>query len=361
MTQESKDVLSRSLWKMSKATWGDTVSQPVDTYNSLRYTLVPCTNLLTGLVSEGVGSKISFASELNEWSTIGSDILAMVLDDVARVGGATVRAVTTTIDIGKHSKDNTYKTRVIKDLMHGLTKVATNCAGVPIIDGELSELVFDDGTEFPVIVNASAMWTMPEHLLVDGTKVRSGDSIIALPEPGFRSNGFTLLRKIINDAFSCGWKNCTIPTMTSGMIPVRDLVMTPSSIYYPAIRMMMLQDSLAPFVNGLVHITGGGVPGKLGRYLHLSGNSAYIDKGMPCVNPLIGYLLERGHVSVRDAVENWNMGYGFLIITPHPDPIIAFLEEHYFRTFPPRVVGKIIEDSQPRVSMAISSHLNFYS
>lgn len=357
MSQESKDVMSQELWKMTKETWKDKeiYQGSLSGYDCPRYLNLLETGTRMGLTSEGVGSKIHLASEVNEFGSIGHDLLAMVLDDVARLG-ATALGMTTTIDIGKHNQSKQYEERTIKDIMYSITHCAEYCTGVPILDGELSYLDSYIGGRgiIPIILNGSAFWKVEPSRFVNGAYVKPGDTIIALPETGFRSNGFTFLQSVLDKVFPDNtWKGASIYT-SEGTCLVSGLVLEPSSIYYPYIDKLMAT-SLASSISGMVHITGGGVPGKLSKYLKRSNTSAIIEKSMPSMSPLIKYFLENGHVSLRSAVENWNMGYGFLIITPNPKSVLDF-----FGHYPAQIVGRVIEESHPRVKMKVSTSLDFY-
>ena len=356
MAQDFKDSISNDLWKMSKSTWGDIVTQPRDSYSAPRYMSLPAEeDLLFGMCSEGIGTKIGFAEELQDWSTVGMDLLAMVLDDVSRLG-ARALGVTTTLDLGEYS--NIAIDRCMKDFMFGLTKAAKECAGIPILDGEFSDLgsYIQGGRNFPLVANASAAWVVKRGELIDGSSVKPGDQIIALPEEGFRSNGFTFLRNTLKKIWGPEWHG-KILQLHTGARAIKDLVMVPSRIYYPIIQNLM-ETEFRQHITGLVHITGGGVPGKLSKYLQPTNTSAVIDRSMACVNPLIRFFLEKGHVSVREAVQTWNMGMGFLIITSKPTSVIQFLQD-YFPVFSPVVVGTVTKDGQQRVSMSVETRMDF--
>ena len=356
MVDSLKNNMSEELWRMSKSTWTGSVRQVRDSYTAPRYMNLPSgKDLLFGMCSEGVGTKIGFAEELGDWSTIGMDLLAMVLDDVARLG-AKVLGVTTTLDLGEYT--NVAIDRYIKDFMFGLARAAKECAGVPILDGEFSNLgsYIKGGRKFPLVANASAAWVVEREKLIDGSKVKPGDKIIALPEEGFRSNGFTLLRTLLKNVWGSDWHGKLLQLSTGARL-IKDLVMVPSRIYYPIIRDLM-ETELRRHVTGLVHVTGGGVPGKLSRYLQQTKMSAVIDTSMDCVNPLMRFFFKEGYVSVQEAVQTWNQGMGFLIITSEPAPVIQYLQG-YFSHFPPAVVGTITNDEKQRVSMSIQTTLDF--
>lgn len=362
MGNSFKETISREFYRIAQSTWNPNVRGSRLDYTSQRYINLPQgENVVGGMVSEGVGTKIICAEMTRCWEHIGLDLLAMVLDDITRLGNTRVMGLTMTMDIGDHPGDAIMFDRLSKIFREIAVVCAHEC--IPILDGEFAELGDRiEGGVLPLILNGSALWTAEEKNLIDGTKVKAGDAIVALPEPGFRSNGFTYLRELLSARWGGrDWVDKAIPT-SKGDQQVSELVMIPSTLYYPTVRSVLASD--AP-VSGLVHITGGGVPGKLKKYLQRSNTSAVIDNTMKCLNPLISYLIERGQVSVREAVSQWNMGYGFLIITPEPVKVRDIARDHFpedvLSRIKPQIVGEIVEakDGTPTVSMSIRSTVDF--
>lgn len=360
MSQNFKDYISRELWELSKSTWGDEnsdkeklVSSSALDYNSPRSIKLPSSSdnessaTSFGMVSEGVGSKPYFAERLQRYEGLGQDLLAMVLDDVARIGG-TVLGLTTTIDVGSHLGSEWEESDVICTLMKGFVREARKL-NIPLLDGEFSELYGRIGS-LPFILNASALWYAKDDDIIDGSKVLPGDTIIALPETGFRSNGYTILRDLFWEIWGDRWiDSTTIPGIMgeedeedNNFIKIAtDLVIQPSYIYYPIIQDLLYRSPKCP-ISGMVHVTGGGLPGKLKKYLRRSGRSAVVDNPFPSFNPLITYFLRNGIVSLQKAYETWNMGYGFLIITSQPDKILPRLKEWFYdKKEQPQKVGYI--------------------
>lgn len=356
MTQEFKDDVSSELWRLSKKSWTQTnVLGDHGSYSGVRY-LSPFSsdyeNLAVGMTSEGVGTKTEFAEETGLWDGIGSDLAAMVLDDVSRLG-AQALGMTSTLNLGAHAGDSATKTRLLNFMLGFVT--AARSVGVPVLDGEFSEMGGRiNGNKLPLIVDATATWTIDRNHIVDGKKVRPGDAIIALGETGFRSNGFTFLRSVLDKVWGDDWKRKLIQTSEGGRHVV-EYVMEPSTVYYGGIQTLLSRPDVRDAITGMVHVTGGGVPGKLGRYLTRSQTSATIHSPMSCVSPLITYFLDEGHVTMRQAIETWNMGYGFLIITSHPQLILDCLADRFHAT----KVGSVTEPKDRIVSMNVSAVLDF--
>ena len=95
-------------------------------------------------------------------------------------------------------------------------------------------------------------------------------------------------------------------------------------------------------VHGVVHITGGGIPGKLGRILKPSGFGARLDNPFePC--GLMRYCQEKGNVPDREAYRTWNMGQGMAVITPEPDKVMKVAQEHGIES---KVIGEVTKNPE---------------
>ena len=123
-----------------------------------------------------------------------------------------------------------------------------------------------------------------------------------------------------------------LPYETQAAHPQRtlgDMVLEPSIIYTRAVSAMFggfLGEPRAE-IHGVAHITGGGIPGKLGRVLKPSGLGAVLDNLFESPS-IMKYTQSAGGIKYRDAYKTWNMGNGMLIITPEPDQVIAIAAEH---------------------------------
>lgn len=93
-------------------------------------------------------------------------------------------------------------------------------------------------------------------------------------------------------------------------------------------------------MHGISHITGGGVPGKLGRILKPSGFGAYLDAPFEPCN-LMRYCQEKGNVADAEAYKTWNMGQGMIVVTPSPDEVITVANQHGIES---RVIGEVIKE-----------------
>jgi phosphoribosylformylglycinamidine cyclo-ligase len=164
--------------------------------------------------------------------------------------------------------------------------------------------------------------------------VRPGDAIVGLAETGCRSNGYSLLRHILGQRHGEAWHSVPLGQTTLGA-----LALQPARIYTAAVVDMLggVHGEPLAALHGVVHVTGGGIPGKLGRLLRRTGLGADITAPL-APGPLLHYLQEHGPVSDREAYRVWNMGQGMLLITPQPEAVMAVARHHGIAA---QIVGEI--------------------
>lgn len=311
MDQKFGDRISLSIYKAMEPTLRySTAHLPLrkhEDFNSIRGISLPTGHDIIGMCSDGVGTKSSFALEYGDWSGIGFDLLAMVCDDAVAIG-ATPQAITTTIDVGEIKDEE-----IVVAISCSIARAAM-AIGVPIIGGEFAQL--GDMVTGAPILNATVTWTATARSLITGYNVKPGDQLLAFPEVGFRSNGYTLLRKALGIRKRHSHKEVSKEE--------RELILQPSTIYCNKILVILQHFS----VSGLVHITGGGLSGKLEKYLRKSGTRAKF-RGAVTGNPLMLSLIEDNSVSYYTACNTWNMGVGFVIVSDNAVAIQKFLQEDY--------------------------------
>jgi len=168
------------------------------------------------------------------------------------------------------------------------------------------------------------------------------NAIVGLREQGFRSNGLSLVRRIMQNLHGENWHEANYEG-----ISVAKLALHPSKIYTGAVVEMFGGYDREPKVevHGVAHITGGGLPGKLGRILKPSTLGAQIDEPFD-PSKLMLYCQEQGNVPDREAYTTWNMGQGLLVITPQPDQAIEVAGAHGIQA---KVIGTITTDPRVRI------------
>lgn len=285
---------------------------------------------------DGVGTKVEIAQRMNDHTTIAFDLLAMVCDD-AVVRGAEPVLVGSVLDVEKIDIE------CIRQLAKGYIAAAKD-ANVAIINGELAELPGGVGGygNFKYNWCAGLIWFAKKDKMFTGDEVRAGDSIVIFKEDGFRSNGLTLARKAFEMKYGKEWHVEILDGKKLG-----EHVLVPSKIYSRAVVSMHggFQTTGTCEIHGVAHITGGGLPGKLGRVLKKSGLGAEItDLFEPCF--AMKHAIEIADVDTDEAYRTWNMGQGMAVITPEPEKVIAEAEKFGIVA---KVGGKVV--SEPGVRL----------
>jgi len=335
---ELGDQCSKIFYEAAKKTWenrkgkiGEIVA-PLDDFSAIRMidvSRLPKDSFMC-LGFDGVGTKVEIAERRGKHETVAYDLLAMVCDDAVVRGGEPV-IVGSVLDV--RSLQGLRDMEFIKQLADGYVSAAKE-AGVAVINGELAELgarVKGFG-DFNYNWGAGLVWFARKDRLLTGREIKVGDKIVALKEDGFRSNGLSLARKILVKNLGENWH--TNKKLT-------DEVLIPSRIYSRAVCKLNGGFAEEPkvSVHGVVHVTGGGVPGKLGRVLKVSGLGARLDKLYdPC--QLMLKLQKLGNVEDPEAYKTWNMGQGMLIITPEAEKTIKLLAKSGIES---KIAGEITE------------------
>jgi phosphoribosylformylglycinamidine cyclo-ligase len=279
------------------------------------------------LNSDGIGTKAEFAERTGKHVTMAYDLFAMLCDDAVRYGAEPI-ALSNVLDV------NELDSNTVRALARGMVKAATD-AGVAVVSGEIAELGPRVGGYGKRNYNWGGTVLSIVRKDMNGQGLKAGNSIVGLEEKGFRSNGISLVRKIMEKAYGPSWHRKRKGTRTLG-----DMALTPSKIYTRA-ALEMLGNA-----QGVAHVTGGGIPGKLGRLLATSKFGALItDPFPPCDMMLLCQNL--GKVDDEEAYRVWNMGQGMLIITSRPEKILSIARKYKIRA---KVVGKIT--ASPGVQIA---------
>ncbi len=267
---------------------------------------------------DGVGTKMELGERIDKHDTVAYDLFAMVCDD-AVVRGAEPVLAGSILDVNSLGRDGESYIKFVKQLAIGYIGAA-KAANVVVVNGEVAELgarVQGYG-KFNYNWGAGIVWFAKKDRMFTGKEIQPKDSIVALKEEGFRSNGLSLVRKIMKKNYGDNWHEKDYNGKN-----LAELALTPSKIYSKAIVDMFGGFEGIPKVeiHGVAHITGGGIPGKLGRVLKPSGLSAVINDPFE-PSEFVRYVQELGGVLDREAYKTWNMGQGMLVITPEPKRVI---------------------------------------
>lgn len=256
-----------------------------------------------GIASDGIGTKIELAERTGLYQTLGYDLLAMVADDLA-AGGFEPTSISNIIDCDFLDYD------IIDHLMVGLRE-ACDFAHVTITGGEIAELgnrMNGYGERMHFNWCSTAIGILHKNLAApfDGKTISNGDVVIALRSRGFRSNGFSLLRRILSEKFGEKWHEVDFDENRS----YGETLLTPSLIYSPLVTRIL--DEKLP-LKAAAHITGGGIPDNLSRVLKVTKSGAVLDNLFPR-HDIMCAVQNIGSIEDEFAYRYWNMGNGMLLV-----------------------------------------------
>ncbi len=286
-----------------------------------------CGDFLIVQNDDGVGSKMLVAEAMNRYDTIGYDLLAMVADDAICVG-AEMLSMTNVIDTKRVDE------KQIGAMMDSLAEACRE-QNVAIVGGEIAEL--RDQVK-STVWNATAVGIVEKQKFITGMHVRPGDKIVGLQSRGFRSNGFTLVRHVLERALGENWhRKAFNDSNTWG-----EIVLTPSRIFHNCVLDMIghfRRGEARVHPKGIVHVTGGGIPGNIERILSKVDRGAMLDHLFPSHQAMLG-LQKLGNVDDAEAYCTWNMGVGMMMVVDESEvkEVIEIARRH---NIPAQVVGEI--------------------
>jgi len=291
-------------------------------------------NARIGISSDGIGTKIELGERTGIYNTLGYDLVAMVVDDLV-ANGFEATSLSNIIDLDYLDYD------VIDAMMEGLHGAAEEAA-IAITGGEIAELgdrMNGFGKNMHFNWCSTAIGILPDELEkpIDGTAVKAGDAIVSIASRGFRSNGFSLVRRVMKEQFGADWHNEKYDdNRTWG-----ELLLTPCLIYCRVVS-DLIKHGIIP--NGISHVTGGGLADNLGRVLKENKLGAELNNIHEPAE-FVKKLQELGKVEEELAYRVWNMGNGMLLVmdAEKAEAAVAFLNEKGFNA---KVAGKVTEDEK---------------
>lgn len=255
--------------------------------------------------TDGVGTKVAIAQAINIHDTIGQDLVAMVVDDLVVVGAKPL-FMTDYIACGKVYPDR------IADIVRGIAQACASVS-VPLLGGETAEhpgLLAPE--EYDVAGAATAV--VDEEMLIGAHRVKAGDSVIGLAASGLHSNGYSLVRKIIEVV---GWSYDKY--MDDLGRTLGEELLEPTRLYTNiCLELAQIKDiSATPGdqlkVHGYAHITGGGLAANLSRVLPV-GLAAVVKRDAWQVPPIFQVLQQVGKVSWTNLEKTLNLGIGMVAV-----------------------------------------------
>ena len=245
--------------------------------------------------TDGVGTKLKLAFEMDKHDTIGIDAVAMCVNDVL-AQGAEPLVFLDYVAVGRNEPQK------IEAIVAG---VADGCrqAGCALVGGETAEMpgMYAEG-EYDIA--GFTVGVVEKSQLIDGSKVRAGDVLVGVASSGVHSNGFSLVRKIVAD--NCLNLRESYPELSNKQLG--EVLLTPTKIYVKQVLEVVRNCD----VHGISHITGGGFDENIPRILR-EGQGLEIDEGSWEILPVFRFLEKYGKVAHREMFNIFNMGIGMVI------------------------------------------------
>jgi len=254
------------------------------------YALVLCT--------DGVGTKVRIADAIKKWDSVGIDCIAMNVNDALCVGAEPLAFV----DYLAMDDPNP---KITKEIGKGLAKGAA-LSNISIVGGETADL--------PELIKGfdlagTCLAYVKKNRIILGDSIKTGDFIIGLSSSGIHSNGYTLARKVVEQAgFSYTDK---FPDRLYPGKSIGEIMLTPTRIYVKEIIELFKKIN----VHGLAHITGSG----LWNIPRLKENVKYVIEDPLKPQPIFSFLQKYGNIDDREMYQIFNMGMGMAVIVAKKD------------------------------------------
>lgn len=266
--------------------------------------------------TDGVGTKLKIALDTKQYGSIGIDCFAMCANDIV-CHGAKPLFFLDYLACGKLDAD------VAAEIVLGMVEACKDnqCA---LIGGETAEMpgMYNPGD---YDVAGFCVGIVEKDQVIDGSKIKAGDKIIALPSSGFHSNGFSLVRKVFPD-FNENFEGK----------PIHETLLVPTRLYYQSIQKLMNEME----IHGIAHITGGGLYENIPRIIP-EGLCASVETKEIRIPSIMLELEKRGNIAREEMYGTFNMGVGMVVVLTEADAqkALALLPDAY-------LVGEITENAE---------------
>ena len=266
--------------------------------------------------TDGVGTKLKIALDTKQYGSIGIDCFAMCANDIV-CHGAKPLFFLDYLACGKLDAD------VAAEIVLGMVEACKDnqCA---LIGGETAEMpgMYNPGD---YDVAGFCVGIVEKDQVIDGSKIKAGDKIIALPSSGFHSNGFSLVRKVFPD-FNEDFEGK----------PIHETLLVPTRLYYQSIQKLMNEME----IHGIAHITGGGLYENIPRIIP-EGLCATVETKEIRIPSIMLELEKRGNIAREEMYGTFNMGVGMVVVLTEADAqkALALLPDAY-------LVGEITENDE---------------
>jgi phosphoribosylformylglycinamidine cyclo-ligase len=253
--------------------------------------------------ADGVGTKLKLAAQLGRYDTVGIDCVAMVVNDLV-VQGAEPLVFLDYVAMGRLDK------KIAEDALRG---VAEGCrrAGCALLGGETATMPGMYG-EGEIELVGFGVGVVERERVIDGSTISDGDALVGIGSNGVHSNGFSLVRRIVEEGLAAG-KVDLLAENEELNGSLASALLAPTRIYVKAVLNLVRDFE----VKGLVHVTGGGFTGNVPRVLP-KGVRARIDLGSWPRPPIFDWLQRRAELPDAEMLRVFNCGIGMIAVVPAP-------------------------------------------
>lgn len=259
--------------------------------------------------TDGVGTKLKLAFERDKHDTVGIDLVAMCVNDVVAQGAQPLFFLDY-IACGKNDP------AMIEQIVAGISDGCA-AAGASLIGGETAEMP-GMYSENEYDLAGFVVGIAEKSKLITGENIKAGDAVIGLSSSGIHSNGYSLVRKIIQDL--------DLAKNHEGLsVPLGESVMTPTKIYAKPIAAVLNEVE----VKGISHITGGGFYENIPRMMP-EGLGVELQKNSWEIPEIFTFLQQKGNISDKDMYGVFNMGIGMALVVAdaEADRTLSILNEN---------------------------------
>ena len=258
------------------------------------------------LATDGVGSKLSIATKLNQWAGVGIDCMAMNVNDLLCVGAEPI-AFVDYIAVPKPDPE-------VHAALGASLAEACRRARVTLAGGETASL---PGIVTELDLSGTALGWLAKGSEITGANLKNGDILIGMPASGVHSNGYSLVRNVISH---CGasWEDAApfdvdesrIERFAEGSVTLGEVFLNPTRIYCdPVVDLIQDGPCDSSLIHGICHVTGGGLSNLLRLHDYLGW---HIDSPLPIL-PEFNWIQQEGNVTDREMHRTFNMGCGMII------------------------------------------------
>ena len=266
--------------------------------------------------TDGVGTKIEIANELNKFDTIGIDLVAMSVNDILVQGGKPFIFL-------DYISINKIIQKKLKDIIKGVYEGCkiSNCI---LVGGETAEMpgTYSKG-KFDIA--GFCVGLVEKNKILKPKNIKNDDLVVAIPSSGIHSNGFSLVRYILKKNNINYKKNKQL----------KKWLLEPTKIYVKEITKLID----LKLINGCAHITGGGIKDNLIRIIP-NGKCAKINLETIKVKKVFKWL-KKNNISENEMIKTFNCGVGFIVIIKKKN--LNKIKKYFEKEYKPYVIGKIIK------------------